>query len=288
VLQLEVHALHATEAVLSTAASYDRVMVRVAVAQFAPGADVSANLAAVRALIADAAEQGAELVVLPEYASYFAHRMGPSFAAHAQPLDGPFTEGVREAAATAGIVAVFGLVERAVGERFRNTAVAVSGDGVIATYRKTHLYDAFGADESTWVEAGALEPPQTFLVGQLRVGLQTCYDLRFPEVTRVLADAAVDLVLVPADWVPGPGKVHHWRTLLTARAIENTVFVAAAGQIPPDGVGTSVILDPAGATLVELGEERGIALADLDPARIREVRTANPALRLRRYTVLPR
>ena len=263
-------------------------MVRVAVAQFAPGADVSANLASVQALIAEAAARSAELVVLPEYASFFEHRMGPRFHEHAQPLDGSFVDGVRDAAGAAGIVAVFGLVERAEGERFRNTAVAVAADGVIAVYRKTHLYDAFGANESTWVEPGALEPPQTFLVGDLRVGLQTCYDLRFPEVTRVLADAEVDLVLVPADWVPGPGKVHHWRTLLTARAIENTAFIAAAGQIPPEGVGTSLILDPVGATLAELGEEGGIAIADLDPARIREVRTANPALRLRRYTVLPR
>jgi predicted amidohydrolase len=263
-------------------------MVRVAVAQFAPGADVAANLDAVRALVREAGERDAALVVLPEYASFFEHRMGPRFAEHAQPVDGPFTEGVRAAAAEAGVVAVFGLVETATGERFRNAAVAVSGDGVVATYRKTHLYDAFGAEESRWVEAGPLEPPETFLVGDLRVGLQTCYDLRFPEVTRVLADAAVDLVVVPADWVPGPGKVHHWRTLLTARAIENTAFVAAAGQIPPEGVGTSLVLDPAGATLAELGEERGLAVADLDPARIRAVRTANPALTLRRYTVLPR
>jgi deaminated glutathione amidase len=263
-------------------------VVRVAVAQFAPGSDVAANLAEATALIAEAGERGAALVVLPEYASFFEHRMGPRFAEHAQDLDGPFIEGVRAAAERAALVAVVGLVERAEGDRFRNTAVAVSGDGVVATYRKTHLYDAFGADESTWVEAGALEPPQTFLVGDLRAGLQTCYDLRFPEVTRVLADADVDLVLVPADWVPGPGKVHHWRTLLTARAIENTAFVAAAGQIPPEGVGTSLILDPAGATLAELGEQRGLALADLDPARLREVRAANPALRLRRYTVLPR
>jgi deaminated glutathione amidase len=263
-------------------------MVRVAVAQFAPGPDVAANLAEATALIAEAGERGADLVVLPEYASFFEHRMGPRFAEHAQDLDGPFIEGVRAAAERALLVAVVGLVERAEGDRFRNTAVAVSGDGVVATYRKTHLYDAFGADESTWVEAGALEPPQTFLVGDLRAGLQTCYDLRFPEVTRVLADAEVDLVLVPADWVPGPGKVHHWRTLLTARAIENTAFVAAAGQIPPEGVGTSLILDPAGATLAELGEQRGLGIADLDPARLREVRDANPALRLRRYTVLPR
>ena len=76
--------------------------------------------------------------------------------------------------------------------------------------------------------------------------------------------------------------------LTTKRAIENTAFVAAAGQIPPAGVGTSLVLDPAGAVLAELGEERGIAVADLDPERVREVRTVNPALRLRRYTVLPR
>jgi deaminated glutathione amidase len=263
-------------------------MVRIAVAQLAPGDDVAANLAAVQALVAEAGDAGAALVVLPEYASYFEHRMGPGFAAHAQTLGGPFVEGVREAAAAAGLVAVFGLVEQAEGDRFRNTAIAVTGDGVVATYRKTHLYDAFGAEESRWVEPGALEPPETVLVGDLRVGLQTCYDLRFPEVTRVLADAEVDLVLVPADWVPGPAKVHHWRTLLTARAIENTAFVAAAGQIPPEGVGTSLVLDPAGRTLAELGEERGIAVADLDTGRIREVRAANPALRLRRYTVLPR
>jgi deaminated glutathione amidase len=263
-------------------------MVRLAVAQFAPTADPAANLAEAAALVADAAERGARLVVLPEYASFFEPRMGPRFALHAQPLDGPFVAGLQEAAARADAVVVFGLVETGDDARFRNAAVAVSGDGVVAVYRKTHLYDAFGAEESRWVEPGALEPAQTFLVDGLRVGLQTCYDLRFPEVTRVLADAEVDLVLVPADWVPGEGKVHAWRTLLAARAIENTAFVAAAGQIPPAGVGTSLVLDPAGAVLAELGEERGIAVADLDPERVREVRAANPALRLRRYTVLPR
>lgn len=262
-------------------------MVSVAVAQFAPGSDPEANLATVVRLIRDAADRGAALVVLPEYASFFEPRMGPRFAEHAEPLAGPFTAGVQAAAARAGVVAVFGLVEAA-GEKFRNTAVAVSADGIIATYRKTHLYDAFGASESTWVEPGALEAAQTFVVGGLRAGLQTCYDLRFPEVTRVLADAGVDLVLVPADWVPGPGKVHHWRTLLTARAIENTAFVAAAGQIAPAGIGTSLILDPAGVTLAESGQEEGLAFADLDPARVREVRAANPALSLRRYSVVPR
>lgn len=260
--------------------------VRIAVAQFAPKADGPRNLAVLARLVEEAAAVGARLAVLPEYASWFAQPMGPAFAAHAQPLDGPFTEGVVALAARTGTTIVFGLVEAA-GERFRNTAVAVDGDGVVAVYRKVHLYDAFGAAESRWVEPGALQPPQTFLVDGLRVGLQTCYDLRFPEVTRLLADAGVDLVLVPADWVPGPSKVAHWRTLLAARAIENLAFVAAAGQVPPAGVGTSLVLDPVGEVLAELGEAPGVAVAELDPGRIAAARRANPALAQRRYAVVP-
>ncbi len=261
--------------------------VRVAVAQFAPGDDVAANRAAVERLVREAADAGARLTVLPEYTTFFERRMGPAFAEHAQPVDGPFVGAVQAVAARTGTTVVLGLVESA-GERVRNTAVAVDATGVVAVYRKAHLYDAFGAEESRWVEPGGLEPPQTFVVDGLRVGMQTCYDLRFPEATRVLADAQVDLVLVPADWVPGPRKVAHWRTLLAARAIENTVFVAAAGQVPPAGVGASLVLDPAGDVLAELGEQPGVATADLDPARIAEVREVNPSLALRRYAVVPR
>ncbi len=259
-----------------------------AVGQFAPAADPVANLRAATGLVRQAADRGADFVVLPEYASSFERRMSPGFAAHAQPLDGPFTAGMVAAAADAGVTVVFGLVERGSGERFRNTAVAVTEDGVLATYRKTHLYDAFGETESRWVEPGELAPPQTFLVGALRVGLQTCYDLRFPEVSRVLADAGVDLIAVPSDWVPGPLKVAHWRTLLAARAIENTAFVAGADQTAPGGVATSLILDPAGVVLADAGEEPGVAVAQLDPDRIAEVRAVNPALALRRYAVVPR
>lgn len=263
-------------------------MVGVAVAQFGPVADGATNRRTATALVHEAAARDAELVVLPEYSSAFEQRMGPDLVGRAESLDGPFTAGMVAAATSTGTAVVFGLVERGDGGRFRNTAVAVTADGVVATYRKTHLYDAFGETESRWVEPGELEAPQTFLVSGLRVGLQTCYDLRFPEVSRVLADAGVDLIAVPSDWVPGPLKVAHWRTLLAARAIENTAFVAGADQTAPAGVGTSLVLDPAGVALAEAGEEPGVAVAQVDPARIAEVRAANPALRLRRYRVVPR
>ncbi|MDH2445305.1 carbon-nitrogen hydrolase family protein [Amnibacterium sp. CER49] len=263
-------------------------MPRVAVAQFAPGSEPEANAGAVARLAASARDDGADLVVLPEYSSFFEPRMTKRFADAAQPLDGPFTAAVVQAAGELGITIVFGLVERGGGERFRNAAVAVDGNGVRAVYRKTHLYDAFGAKESDRVEAGDLDQDATFGLGGLTVGLQTCYDLRFPEVTRRLADAGAQLVLVPADWVPGPRKVHHWRTLVTARAIENTLYVAAAGQVPPSGVGTSLVVDPAGDALAELGDAPGTAVADVEEDVVEAVRRVNPALALRRYAVTPR
>lgn len=267
----------------------DRV-VRVAVAQFAPGEDRVHNRDVVAGLIAVAASRGARLVILPEYSSYFTDPLGPSFARNAEPLDGDFTGALAAAAAEHGVFAVAGLVERTdVAHKFCNTLVAVDPAGdVVATYRKQHLYDAFGARESDWVVPGDLDEPQTFTVDGIVVGLQTCYDLRFPEVTRLLADAGAELVAVPAEWVRGPLKEHHWTTLLAARAIENTLYVAAADHPPAIGVGASAVIDPMGVTLAGLGETTGVAVAEVSGARIREVRDRNPALRLRRYGITRR
>ena len=116
----------------------------------------------------------------------------------------------------------------------------------------------------------------------------TCYDLRFPEVGRLLVDAGADVFLVPAEWVRGPLKEHHWRTLLHARAIENTVFVAAADHPPPLGVGNSLIVDPQGVELAAVGTSTDVAVAHLDVRAIERVRRVNPSLTLRRFRVEPR
>ncbi|MEO7148235.1 MAG: nitrilase-related carbon-nitrogen hydrolase, partial [Terrimesophilobacter sp.] len=117
------------------------------------------------------------------------------------------------------------------------------------------------------------------------VGLQTCYDIRFPEVTRRIVDAGADLILLPSEWVRGPLKEHHWRTLVTARALENTIYIAAADQAPPIGAGNSMIVDPMGVELATIGENTDIAVAWVSPTRIAEVRRVNPALLLRRFGV---
>jgi predicted amidohydrolase len=261
----------------------------VAVAQFAPTADTDANLEVIRDLATAAAARGARLVVFPEYSSFFVNPVGAAFLEAAEALDGPFVAELTALATELGAVIVAGMAETA-GEpgRFFNTVVAVAPEaGVVASYRKQHLYDAFGARESEWVAPGALDEPQTFRLGGVTVGLQTCYDLRFPEVTRRVVDAGAELVLVPAEWVHGNLKVHHWRTLAIARAIENTVYVAAADQTPPVGVGTSLIVDPMGVVLAELADDVDAAIAEVSLARVREVRATNPALQLRRYRVAP-
>lgn len=259
----------------------------VAVVQFAPIADAAANRDTVAELAARAVARGATLVVFPEYSSFFVDPFDDSLRDAAEELDGPFTSRLRAIAAEHGIQVVAGLLERAEGGRVHNTVVAVGAGGVEAVYRKQHLYDAFGQRESDWVAPGELGPAQVFVAGGVRCGIMTCYDLRFPESARVLVDAGADLLLVPAEWVRGPLKEDQWTTLLRARAIENTAYVAAADHPAPLGVGRSAIVDPQGVVLAGLGPTTDIAVAPVDADAVERVRLLNPALRLRRYRVVP-
>jgi len=262
----------------------------VAVAQFAPGNDAEANLIAVRNLATEAAQRGAKLVVFPEYSSYFVPELGPEAVAAAEAIDGPFATALGALSKVLGIHIVAGMLELAASaDRVSNTVIVVDPQGqLVAKYRKMHLYDAFGQKESDWVVPGDIEEPETFQVDGLTVGLQTCYDLRFPEVTRRLVDAGADIVAVPSEWVRGPLKEHHWRTLAVARALENTIYVVAADHAPPVGVGNSMIVDPMGIELVTIGETTDVAVTMVSKARLGEVRRVNPALALRRFTISER
>ena len=266
-------------------------MVQVAVAQLAPGDDKSKNLAQVTALVTGAAERGARVVALPEYSAFTIPVTDHRWVETAETLDGPFVTALRGLAVGHGITVVAGMNETLPDDpaRISNTLVALDpGGAVVALYRKVHLYDAFGHRESDVVRAGEIADPQTFAVDGITFGMQTCYDLRFPEVTRRIVDAGAEVVLVPAEWVPGPLKEDHWTTLVRARAIENTVYVAAADQNAPTGAGHSMIVDPMGVVLTSLGERTGTTTAELTRERLAEVRAKNPALELRRFTVAAR
>ncbi len=268
---------------------------RIAVCQFAAGTDVAENTRTCVALIGQAAERGADLAVLPEVSMYFdpKHTDGPG--SHGQALGGPFAAAIAEAASSGGIAVLAGMLETA-GDmdapdgaaRDFNTLIAISARGErIGHYRKIHLYDAFGFRESDLYLPGAIEAPLLFDVAGVRVGALTCYDLRFPEAFRWVVDAGAEVVALPAAWIAGPAKEQHWATLLAARAIENTVYVAGAGQTGPVCCGQSMVVDPAGAVVAGAGAAPGIAIADIDPGRVAAVRATNPSLANRRFTVIP-
>ncbi|WP_236540429.1 carbon-nitrogen hydrolase family protein [Spiractinospora alimapuensis] len=263
---------------------------KVAVAQFAPTEDKTANLRTAEGLVRQAAERGARVVVLPEYTMFTAPRTDTRFVTAAEPLDGPFMTGLRGIARRLGLVVVAGVNESTSDpDLFTNRLVALDERGeLVASYQKLHLYDAFGARESDVVRPGDIAAPETFTVDDTVFGLQTCYDLRFPEVTRRIVDAGADVLLMGAQWVPGPLKEDHWVTLLRARAIENTLYVAAAAQNAPTGAGRSMIVDPMGAPIASLAEETGVAVGHVRQERTAEVRERNPALRVRRFAVTAR
>ncbi|HLS79026.1 MAG TPA: carbon-nitrogen hydrolase family protein [Nocardia sp.] len=265
--------------------------VTVGVVQFTPGADAAANLAALGDHVRAAAGRGARVVIAPEYAMHAVRRLDQRVLPAAQPLDGPFVTGLTALARETGVFLVAGMIETgsAGPERIRNTLVAVDPAGeLVAVYRKVHLYDAFGHKESDVVEPGPLTEPPTFSADGLTIGLQTCFDLRFPEGFRRLAAAGAHLIAVPAQWIPGQGKVDQWTTLLRARAIENTVYLAAADQAEPLGSGSSMIIDPAGVVLAELGDAPGVLTATAELDRLTAVRGRNPSLSLRRFEIIER
>jgi predicted amidohydrolase len=250
--------------------------------------DKPANLRRLTERVREAADQGADLVVGPEAAM---HDFGPPdlpLAPVAEPLDGPFVTGLQKVAAERGVTVVAGMFEKGPDDHVFNTAVAVGPQGeLLGSYRKTHLFDALG-----WVESDRFAPGDGTLlvlpVGDLSVGVQTCYDVRFPELSRALVDRGADVLALPAAWVAGPHKEHQWKTLLAARAIESTAYVVGACQSPPRYTGCSRLVDPMGEVLAGVVATEGVAVADLRPERVAEVRAAIPSLQHRRYDVSPR
>ena len=264
---------------------------RVHAVALASGRDAVANTALAAQAVRAGAADGADLVVLPEYAAAFDPRgVGPDLA---EELGSGFVAALREVARDVGVAVVAGTAVPA-GDRAANVVVAIDATGaLVGGYRKVHLYDAFGHRESDRLVAGdPAAPPLVLEVAGLVVGVSTCYDLRFPEVARRLVDAGAQVLLVPAAWAAGEHKADHWETLLRARAIENTCYVVAAAQQGAGVVGDSLVVGPEGVVLARAGGQaaggQGAAVADLAAGAVAAVRERNPSLANRRYDVVPR
>ncbi|HTW19255.1 MAG TPA: carbon-nitrogen hydrolase family protein [Mycobacteriales bacterium] len=262
----------------------------IAVAQYALGGDKPANLETLRRLVETAADRGAGLVVGPEGAMHDFLPVELSLAQVAEPLDGPFVTGLSEVAARREVTIVAGMFESVEGDAGHayNTVVAIGPDGrLIGRYRKQHLFDALGWRESDRLAGGAASERLVFDCGDLRVGVLTCYDIRFPELSRALADDGVTVLVTPAAWVAGPLKAQQFRTLATARAIENVCYLAASVANPPTYTGESCIIDPFGVVLASLEGEPGVAVAEVSVERLAECRERMPSLEHRRWRVVP-
>jgi predicted amidohydrolase len=258
---------------------------RVGLAQYGAMEDKAANLARALEVAAEAGRRGVELLVFPEvYMHRWTDVAGHAPAEIAETLDGRFMTAMAYAARAQRLYLVMGMAERAPGESYRayNTAVLLSPAGErLAAYRKVHLYDAFNGRESDRFIPGS-EPPPVVDTPLGKIGLQICYDIRFPEWSRILALRGAEIIALPTSWVTGPLKEEHWVTLVRARALENTCWIAAADQVRPDRVGRSLVVDPMGVVVADGGEEAGLVTAEVDLERLRRVRQKLPALAHRR------
>lgn len=252
------------------------------------------NLANARKAIADSMElYKPDIIIFPEcFMSHFP--MGTDRATclgTAQTLDGPFVTEMRNLAKSNGIWIIFGMnekVEDPNDDRNYNCTVVINSDGtIVSTYRKTHLYDAFGYKESNDNKPGDqfFEPIDTPFG---KIGLFVCYEVRFPEVARYQRAKGADIIIMPTAWVPGPLKSSQFRTLISARAIENTVYMVACDQVGINGMGESVVVDPMGVVVASAGEVETLLFAEIDTERIVNVRKKLPAYKDRRpelYTI---
>ncbi|MGH3586251.1 MAG: deaminated glutathione amidase [Pseudonocardia sp.] len=256
----------------------------VAAGQFAASGDWRDNLATCTRLVREAEAGGVDLLVLPEgvLARFVEDR--ERIREHAQPLDGPFVTGLAAVTVGTAVTVVVGIHEPSGGDKPYNTLVVLRDGEVVQTYRKLHLYDAFRMAESDNVSAADVVPPLVDVRG-FAVGLMTCYDVRFPELARLLAAAGADLLVLPAAWVRGPLKEHHWRTLVTARALDNTVYVLACGECGARNIGQSLVVDPLGVPVAQAGEDPTTVTALVTRDRLTAARSRLPVLQNRRFTV---
>jgi predicted amidohydrolase len=263
---------------------------RAAAVQLTSTADFDGNLERADRLTRAAAADGAQLVVLPEKWSVLGR--GEVLVAGAQPLDGPAIAWARAVARELGIDLVAGSFSERVGDepRLRNTSVHVGPDGELrATYRKVHMFDVV-VEGTVYRESEHEEPGEELVVspaaGGVELGLSICYDLRFPELYRILAIRGARVFTVPAAFTV-PTTRDHWEVLLRARAIEDQAFVVAANQIGEHAPGLrsggrSMIVDPWGIVLAHAPDSECHIVADLDLEAQTRIRRELPALANRR------
>jgi deaminated glutathione amidase len=266
-------------------------MSEIAVAQIKSSTEKKANLNTALALITEAKGKGAELIAFPEFLMAFspAGQSAEELAELAESVDGPFVNSLRDAARAASVSVVATIYETcSLGNRVYDTALWIDdGGGLLSVYRKLHLYDAFGFKESDKFYPGEDMAP-TVKSGENCFGMMICYDLRFPELARLLTLAGANVIVAPSGWVQGDLKLEHWQTMIKARALENGCYLIAPGQVGNIYIGHSMVVDPLGRTMVDLGDKEDVEVVNLDLKLVAETREKLPLLKNRRTDVYAR
>jgi predicted amidohydrolase len=261
-------------------------ILRVGLVQLNSQHDRAANLATIETLVGEAAGRGARFVMLPEHAPYLGPQAGYQEGAEAIP--GPTSERYAALARQHGIYLHAGSMVEAtdIPGKYANTALVFNPAGeIIAKYRKIHLYDVEIPGRVSSRESDSVEPGDEIVTVEIEgvtFGLAICYDLRFPELFRLLALKGAEVLVNPAAFTLYTGR-DHWDVLLRARAIENQAWILAAaqwGKHEPNGTcyGRSLIADPWGTVIAQANDGVGIVVADIDTALVHQQRTELPSL----------
>jgi deaminated glutathione amidase len=264
---------------------------KIALAQVSTSEEKRENLKKGLDLIDAASRKQADILLLPElFMVYMPLEATPSrFVSMAEEVSGDFVKTLAAAARKRRMHVVVGILERSSKrDRVYNTVVMIGPDGkVISTHRKLQLFDSFGYKESSRYEpSSALEG--VFETPLATIGMMTCYELRFPEMARILALQGAELIVVPTAWLAGRMKEEHLHILAKARALENTLYVAVASQTGRIFTGRSIVVDPFGVSICDAGEEEVLVTAEIDLERLRRVRKLLPSLEHIRHDVYGR
>jgi len=256
-------------------------IIRIACTQVVSEISKEKNLLKIEKLVRRAKDYGAEMIVFPEGFMYYRSPEDPleQSAKQAEGLDGPFVNSIQRISRENGISITVGMHESIKGSlKTYNTIVTTNENGeIINVYRKTHLYDAFGYKESASVQPSD-NPFKIFDFHGLKFGVMVCYEVRFPEIARTMALKGADAILIPSAWVKGYNKEDHWLTLIKARALENTVYIATSNQIGNIYTGITSCVDPLGVIIHRMNETEGFIVGEISKQRIIEARMVLPTL----------
>ena len=242
--------------------------------------------------ISKAADRNASLICFPEFQMAFSPlKQSPKDLANnvAEHIDGGnFVSALCRSAKRNKIGVIAEIYEKSNDEnefKVYDTAVMINNKGQITSvYRKLHLYDALGFKESDkLIQGNVIEKPVLTSVGN--IGLMICYDIRFPEMSRILTVNGADILVVPSAWVYGIMKEDHWRTMIMARAIENGSYIIAPDQVGNIFSGRSMVADPFGTVLLDMGDKQGMDVVEIDKSRVMKVRESLPLLKNRRLDI---